>query len=57
MIGGTARVWHAFVFQILGQIARDVTRAVIRQQARTMNDVCLIKPCFFQRLVQRVLNI
>jgi hypothetical protein len=57
MIRRAARMRHALAFQIVGQISRDIARTVVRQQTGTMNDLCLIEPCLFQRLVQRVLNV
>jgi hypothetical protein len=38
MVWRATRMWHAFVFQPLCQITRDVTGAVIAEQTRLVND-------------------
>jgi len=41
VIGRAACMRHAFVAQIVGQLARDVAWAIIREQARTMHDMTM----------------
>ena len=51
MVGRAARMRHALVFQILGQITGYVTRPIVGQQTRTMHDIGVIESGFFERQV------
>jgi hypothetical protein len=44
MVGRSADMLDVLVVQPVGKIARDISRAVIRQQQRSVNDGHLIKP-------------
>ena len=57
MVRRTACVRHAFVRQLFGKVARDVTRPIVRQEAWTMHNIGLIKATGFKRKVERVLDI
>ncbi len=57
MIGGTACVRHALVFQIIGQLPRHIAGAIVREQPWSMYDMSLIKHCRLQSQVQRILNV
>ena len=54
MIRGTAYMIHLTVFQPVGQFSRDVTGAVVGEQARLVQNRCLIAARSLQRQVERV---
>ena len=51
---GTADVIHLLVFEPISQFARDIAQAIVAEQARLVQDRCLITPRCLQRQVQRV---
>jgi hypothetical protein len=57
MIGRASDMAHVVVFDIIGQLAGDVARAVVRQKPRFMDDVGLITARGYQSHVERLSDI
>ena len=54
MIRGTAYMIHLLIFQPICQLPRDITRPIVREQARLVQNRCLIAARSLQRQVERV---
>ena len=54
MIWGTADMIHLPIFQPIGELARDVTRPVVTEQAGLIQNLRLITTRSLERQVERV---